>query len=64
MNLHGKIEELSNIVKFIHLDAHDVDENGETLSGWITCVAIDEEGYSFDLSQSKTIQEDLLSSAF
>ncbi len=60
----GKVEELSNIVKFVHLNAQDIDENGEGLSGWMTCAAIDEEGYSFDLSQSKTIQEDMLSSAF
>lgn len=53
----GKIKELSNIVKFVHLNAQEVDENGEGLSGWITVAAIDEEGYSFDLSASETIQK-------
>lgn len=60
----GKIEEISNIIKFTHLDANEVDEKGEGLSGWMTCAAIDEEGYSFDLSQSETIQKDMLSSTF
>lgn len=53
----GKIKELSNIVKFVHLNAQEVDENGEGLSGWITVAAIDEDGYSFDLSESETIQK-------
>lgn len=53
----GKIKELSNIVKFVHLNAQEVDENGEGLSGWITVAAIDEDGYSFDLSASETIQK-------
>lgn len=52
----GKIEELSNIVKFVELNAMEIDENGEGLSGWVTCAAIDKDGYSFDLSQSKSIK--------
>lgn len=55
----GKIKELSNIVKFVHLNAQEVDENGEGLGGWITVAAIDEEGYSVDLSASKTIQDNI-----
>ncbi len=55
----GKIEELSNIVKFVNLDANDVDENGELLGGFITVAAIDEDGYAFDLSASKTIQDSI-----
>lgn len=53
----GKIEEISNIVKFETLNATDVDENGEKMGGFITVVAIDEEGYSYDLSASKTLEE-------
>lgn len=53
----GKIKELSNIVKFVHLNAQEVDENGEGLGGWITVAAIDEDGYSFDLSASETIRD-------
>lgn len=52
----GKIEELSNIVKFVELDASCFNENGEREGGFITVAAIDEEGYSFDLSQSKSIK--------
>lgn len=55
----GKIKELSNIVKFVHLNAQEFDENGEGMGGWITVAAIDEEGYSFDLSASKTIQDNI-----
>lgn len=55
----GKIKELSNIVKFIHLNAQEFDENGEGMGGWITVAAIDEDGYSFDLSASKTIQDNI-----
>lgn len=53
----GKIDELSNIVKFVTLNASDVDENGEKMSGFITVVAIDKEGYSYDLSASRTLEE-------
>lgn len=56
----GNVKEISNIVKFVHLDAQEVDENGEGMSGWITCVAIDKDGYSYDLSQSETLQKDML----
>lgn len=55
----GKIKELSNIVKFVHLNAQEFDENGEGMGGWITVAAIDEDGYSFDLSASKTIQDNI-----
>lgn len=58
----GKVKEVSNIVKFVHLNAQEVDENGEGMSGWITVAAIDENGYSFDLSSSKTLQDDMLTS--
>lgn len=58
----GKIKELSNIVKFVHLDAQEFDENGEGMGGWITVAAIDEDGYSFDLSASETIQNNMLTS--
>lgn len=47
----GKVEELSNIVKFVELDASCFNENGEREGGFITAAAIDGEGYSFDLSQ-------------
>lgn len=53
----GKINELSDIVKFQSVDAYDVDENGETLSGWITVVAINKKGYSYDLSTIDYLQE-------
>lgn len=56
----GKIKELSNIVKFIHVDAQELDENGEGMGGWITVVAINEDGYSFDLSASEAIQNNML----
>lgn len=55
----GKIKELSNVVKFVHLNAQEFDENGEGMGGWITVAAIDEDGYSFDLSASKTIQDNI-----
>lgn len=58
----GKIKELSNIVKFVHLNAQEFDENGEGMGGWITVAAIDEDGYSFDLSASETIQNNMLTS--
>lgn len=59
----GKIAEVSNIVGFVNLNATDVAENGELLGGYVTVAAIDADGYSFDLSQSQTIQENLLSSS-
>lgn len=58
----GKIKELSNIVKFVHLNAQEFNENGEGMGGWITVAAIDEEGYSFDLSSSEIIQKNMLTS--
>lgn len=59
----GKIEELSNIVKFVNLTATDVSETGELLGGYVTVAAIDKDGYSFDLSQSETLQANMLSSS-
>lgn len=58
----GKVEEISNILKFEQLNATDVNEAGELLGGFITVVAIDKDGYSYDLSQSKTLQDNMLSS--
>lgn len=55
----GRIEEISNIVKFEQLAANDVNENGEIFGGFTTVVAIDKDGYSYDLSQSKTLQENM-----
>ncbi len=56
-NSAGKIKELSNIVKFVHLDAEEISEDGERMGGWMTVAAIDEDGYSFDLSLSETIRD-------
>lgn len=57
----GKIEELSNIVKFVTLSANDVSEDGELMSGFMTVAAIDKDGYSYDISHSKTLQENMKS---
>lgn len=59
----GKVGEVSKVVRFVNLTATEVSENGELLGGYITVAAIDEDGYSFDLSQSQTLQENMLSSA-
>ena len=53
----GKIIELSDIVKFQSVNAYDIDEDGERLSGWQTVVAIDKKGYSYDLSKIDYLQE-------
>ncbi len=53
----GKIDELSNIVKFANVILSEVNEDGENLGGIVTIVAIDETGYSYDLSQIKQIED-------
>lgn len=53
----GKIKELSNIVKFANVILSEVNEDGENLGGIVTIVAIDETGYSYDLSQIKQIED-------
>lgn len=55
--VEGKVNELSDIVKFQAVDAWDIDENGERLSGWITVVAINKKGYSYDLTKIDYLQE-------
>lgn len=55
--VEGKVTELSDIVKFQAVDAWDIDENGERLSGWRTVVAINKKGYSYDLTGIEYLEE-------
>lgn len=47
----GRIEELSNIVRFENVAVAFEDENGEREGGTLTVVAVDKDGYSYDLDQ-------------
>lgn len=47
----GRIEELSNIVRFENVAVAFEDENGEREGGTLTVVAVDKDGYSYDLGQ-------------
>lgn len=53
----GKIESLSSVVKFQNVRATDVDKNDETLGGYISAVAVDDEGYAYDLSAITEIRD-------
>lgn len=55
--VEGKVNELSDIVKFQAVDAWDIAENGERLGGWRTVVAINKKGYSYDLSKIDYLEE-------
>lgn len=46
----GKIESLSNVIKFQNVTVNEIDEDGNGLGGYISAVAIDDEGYAYDLS--------------
>lgn len=47
----GKIEGLENIVHFENVAVAFEDENGEREGGTLTVVAVDKDGYSYDLDQ-------------
>lgn len=47
----GKMKQLSDIIKFEEVAVGDVDENGEAKESYRSVVAIDKDGYAYDLNE-------------
>lgn len=53
----GKIEELSNIVRFAIVSVGFLDDEGNRAGGELTTVAIDKDGYAYDLGEIEILRK-------